>query len=71
MKPPTFDGSGSWTDYKIQFELLAELDSWEESTKAIHLAGSLRGPAQSVLGGLDDKRRRVYSALTAALGQRF
>ena len=71
VRPPTFDGSGSWTDYKVQFELLTELNGWGDSAKAIYLAASLRGSAQSVLGDLDDDRRRSYSALTAALGQRF
>lgn len=71
VRPPTFDGSSSWTDYKVQFELLAELNGWGDTAQAIYLAASLRGAAQSVLGDLDDKRRRSYSALTAALGQRF
>ena len=71
VRPANYDGSSSWTDYKVQFELLAELNDWEERQKAIYLAASLRGPAQSVLGDLDDERRRSYSALTAALGQRF
>ena len=71
VRPATFDGTGSWNDYRVQFELLAELNGWAETSKAIYLAASLRGPAQSVLGDLDEDRRRSYSALTAALGQRF
>ena len=71
VRPATFDGSGSWTDYKVQFELVAELNGWGELAKAVYLAASLRGSAQAVLGDLDDERRRNYSSLTAALGQRF
>ena len=71
IRPATFDGSTSWTDYKVQFELLAELNCWDDTAKAVYLAASLRGSAQSVLGDLDGTRRRNYTALTAALGQRF
>ena len=71
IRPATFDGSTSWTDYKVQFELLAELNCWDDTAKAVYLAASLRGSAQSVLGDLDCVRRRNYMALTAALGQRF
>ena len=71
IRPATFDGSTSWTDYKVQFELLAELNCWDDTAKAVYLAASLRGSAQSVLGDLDGARRRNYTALTAALGQRF
>ena len=30
MKPPIYDGTTSWTDYLLQFELVAELNDWNE-----------------------------------------
>ncbi len=42
MKPATFDGSGSWSDYKAHFEVCAQLNGWPEREKGMHLAVSLR-----------------------------
>ena len=70
-KAPLYDGTSSWTDYLVQFELVAELNSWDGGLMAMHLATSLRGVAQSVLGDLDDYGRRDYRSLVASLSQRF
>lgn len=61
----------SWEDYLVQFELLAELNGWSAREKAIYLAANLRGAAQAVLGDLDITKRRDFTALITALGQRF
>lgn len=53
LKPPTFDGTSSWTDYLIQFEMVSELNGWDQPTMAMCLGASLRRVAQSVLGDLD------------------
>lgn len=71
MKPPIYDGTTSWTDYLLQFELVAELNDWNERTKALSLATSLRGVAQSVLGDLSPMGRHHYPSLVACLNQRF
>lgn len=68
---PTFDGSTPWRDYLVQFELIAELNCWDERSKALQLAASLRGPAQAVLADLEAGRRRVYHLVIEALEQRF
>ena len=52
-KPATFDGSQSWQDHLVQFDLIATLNQWTEPTKALQLAASLRGQAQGVLSDLD------------------
>ena len=70
-KAPLYDGTSSWTDYLVQFELAVELNSWDERLMAMHLATSLRGVAQSVLGDLDEYGRRDYRLLVASLSQRF
>ena len=71
LKPNTFDGVSPWEDYKAQFDLIAELNSWEDETKAVYLAASLKGHAQAVLGDLDERRRRDFTSLVAALSSRF
>ncbi len=70
-KVPQYDGTSSWTDYLVQFELVAELNGWDDNLMAMQLATNLRGAAQSVLGDLDDYGRRDNDSLVAILNQRF
>ena len=46
----SLDGSSIWEDYQAQFDSKTDLNSWNVATKAIYLAASLQGPAQTVLG---------------------
>ena len=71
MKAPQYGGTSSWPNYLIQFEMVAELNGWDDYTMAMYVATSLRGTAQSVLGDLDDHDRRDYGSLIACLNQRF
>ncbi|PIK44332.1 hypothetical protein BSL78_18805 [Apostichopus japonicus] len=64
VTPPQYDGSTSWDDYAVQFELIAELNNWPEAAKALYLAASLKGQARAILSDLDSSRRRSYRALT-------
>ena len=43
QKPPPFDGRFSWDAYKLQFEMLADVNHWSDAEKAAYLAVSLRG----------------------------
>ena len=70
-KPAYYNGKGSWLDYLVQFELIAEINRWDASTKALELATSLRDSAQGVLADLDDVERREYDCLVDALTSRF
>ena len=70
LKPSSFDGE-NWEDYKAQFDLIAELNGWSEEFQAIHLAASLKGSAQAVLGDLNAQSRRHWPTLVAALSSRF
>ena len=71
IRPTPYDGISSWDDYRAQFELVAELNSWDCRTKAIYLAASLQGPARATLGDLDPTKRSDFSALMEALEARF
>lgn len=51
-KPATYDRKTSWQDYCIQFEMVSELNAWNDTVKAIQLATSLRGVAQQVLSNV-------------------
>lgn len=70
-KTPEFDGHSSWRDYFTQFEMVAELNGWDDDTKALELATSLRGVAQGILSDLSAAERRSFRHLVAALGNRF
>ena len=71
MKPGTYDGSGSWSDYLIQFNLIADYFRWTDYDKALQLATHLRGTAQGVLGDLNQEQRTHFTALNSALAARF
>ena len=71
IRPSPYDGVSSWDDYRAQFELVAELNRWDNRTKAIYLAASLQGSARATLGDLDPRKRKDFSALIEALESRF
>ena len=70
-KPPDFDGESSFHDFLVQFELIAEMNSWDNFSMANELAACLRGAAVSVLSDLQPAERRNYDALVLALKTRF
>ncbi|MCG7870401.1 MAG: hypothetical protein JAY74_29030, partial [Candidatus Thiodiazotropha taylori] len=70
IKPATFDGTGSWLDYKAHFDVCSQLNGWTENEKGMYLAVSLRGQAQGVFGNIASKSHD-YSELVKALEDRF
>ncbi|CAC5419814.1 unnamed protein product [Mytilus coruscus] len=71
VRPSKYDGSVSWEDYKIQFEMISKLNCWKDTQKAMFLATSLSGNAQSVLADIDPIKRKDYQSICAALTSRF
>ncbi|CAG2246143.1 unnamed protein product [Mytilus edulis] len=71
VPPSKYDGSVPWEDYKIQFEMISELNCWTDNQKAMFLATSLSGNAQSVLADIDPIKRKDYQSICAALTSRF
>ena len=70
VKPATFDGTGSWLDYRAHFDAVAEINRWSQTEKGLYLAVSLRGQAQGVFGNLSTQSKD-YDMLVQALEQRF
>ncbi|CAG2223289.1 unnamed protein product [Mytilus edulis] len=70
-KPVLYDGETNWEDYLVQFELIAAINKWSDLEKALELATSLRGSAQSILTNLRPEMRTNFVQLTAALASRF
>ncbi|CAC5376490.1 unnamed protein product [Mytilus coruscus] len=70
-KPALYDGESNWEDYLVQFELIAAINKWSDIEKALELATSLRGTAQSILTDLRPEMRTNFIQLTAALASRF
>ena len=69
-KAANYDGISSWQDVLVHFEMVCEINGWDDITKALELATSLRGPAQAVLSDLRPDLRS-YAHLVAALTFRF
>ena len=55
MKPATYDGTGSWKDYKAHFGACARINKWNEEEKCLYLSVSMRGQAQGILGNLAEE----------------
>ena len=70
-KPPIYDGTTSWSDYLIQFKMIAELNEWSEHKKLLHLGGSLDGVTREVLGDIDESMRNSFDGLVQCLEDRF
>ncbi|CAC5405166.1 unnamed protein product [Mytilus coruscus] len=70
-KAATYDGLGSWQDCIVHFEMIAEINGWDENTKALELATCLRESAKAILSDLRPDLRRSYAHLVAALTSRF
>ena len=71
MKPSPYDGLTPYEDYRIQFQMLAELNGWTKASKALYLAGCLSKGARSVLNDLIPEDRYDYEKLDKALRERF
>lgn len=63
VKADKFDGSSSWVDFRSHFEICAALNKWSISDMGMHLAVSLRGQAQGVLGNLPEGEKCNYRRL--------
>lgn len=70
-RPSPYDGKTSCRDYLVQFDLISSLNRWDDRTKAMELATSLKGSAVSVLTDLDPSQRGDYGSLVKALLSRF
>jgi hypothetical protein len=71
MKPSRYDGLTPYEDYRVQFDMLAELNGWSKEVKALYLAGCLNGSARSVLNDIGAGDRYEYDKLDKALKERF
>jgi len=71
MKPDTYDGSQNFEQYVSHFEDCSELSGWDNRTKVLILATSLRGSARTYYMSLSDHERRDYFLLTARMTDRF
>ena len=49
MKPSAYDGLTPYEDYRVQFQMLSDLNRWSPENKALYLAGCLsKGSSISV-----------------------
>jgi len=49
LKPPKFDGTGSFETFLAQFRICAVYNQWTEAEKLVYLRGSLKKEAVQVL----------------------
>ncbi|KAJ3645651.1 hypothetical protein Zmor_023292 [Zophobas morio] len=71
IKSNPYDGKASWEEYFTQFNIIADLNGWNNSEKVNVLAAMLRNSAVNVLQNLPQEDRLNYEKLTSALKLRF
>ena len=71
QKPTLYDGKMPWESYFVQFNVITEMNGWQEHQKAAYLASSLTGTALNVLGNLPFEKRHEFKSLVAALETRY
>ena len=71
IKPDMYDGNSSYEQYASHFEDCSELSGWDNRTKVLMLAASLRGAARSFYMCLTEDERRNYITLTTHLSAAF
>ena len=71
LKPDTYDGTGSLGEFFVQFDLIANANSWTDSARTVALVSCLRGKARSVLECISKFERLDYSELKSKLELRF
>lgn len=71
MRPVKYDGLEDWEEYLSLFEILADINKWDDNAKGLYLASSLTGAARSILSDLTQDERRNYSRLKLVLSRKF
>ena len=71
LKPMSFDGAITWEAYFAHFEIIAQVNCWNEQEKTAFLASILKGQALSVLGNLRPEDRQNFQCLVTALSNHF
>jgi hypothetical protein len=69
VQPPTFDGKGTWSVFRRQFEIVAEHNRWSDRGKSTYLITALKGRAADVLYGIPTNT--TYEETLRALEDRF
>ena len=68
---PKFDGKFLWEVFKVQLDIAAEINGWQENDKAVFLATALEGKTALVSGNLSSPELCDYIVLVNALTTRF
>jgi len=67
LKPDIFDGKVPLREFLSQFLLIARANNWDDSTKTIALAASLRGKARTVLENVENFESLSFPELKSKL----
>ena len=62
-----YGGATTWDAYFAQFQIIAQVNNWNDGEKAAFLASSLKGQALTVLGSLRQEDRYNFELLVNAL----
>ena len=70
-KPNSYDGKSNWSDYKVHFEIVAQLNGWSSEIKALKLISCMQNEALAAIGDINTNCPPSYSELINTLTRRF
>ncbi|CAC5393394.1 PLD3_4 [Mytilus coruscus] len=70
-KPNSYDGKSNWSDYKVHFEIVAQLNGWSSEIKALKLISCMQNDALAAIGDINTNCPPSYSELVNTLTRRF
>ncbi len=59
LLPMKFDGQTAWQDFKVHFEMIADLNNWDEVQKSTYLAVRLKTLSQNWMTYLGKIQKRI------------
>ena len=71
LKPPKFDGIGSFETFLAQFQYCAVYNQWTEAEKLVYLRGSLEKDAGQILWNYSAEATNSLKEMVKVLKERF
>ncbi|CAC5398213.1 unnamed protein product [Mytilus coruscus] len=70
-KPKSFDRKSNWSDYKVYFEIVAQLNGWSNEIKALKLISCMQNNELAAIGDINTNCPPSYNELIKTLSRRF
>ncbi|CAC5416499.1 unnamed protein product [Mytilus coruscus] len=70
-KPNSYDGKSNWSDYKVHFEIVVQLNGWSSEIKPLKLISCMQNEAHAAIGDINTNCLPSYNELINTLRRSF